>query len=208
MLQELKRRCELTPYSREEFADLCELPEPQDDIDRAWWFFVRCRQARGGIGMSALTKNAWATSTRTRRQMPEPISKYLAAIDGLDAVAARFRHVMIEHLPALELIRKYDGSEVLFYCDPPYPGSTRAGGKATTYGVEMDDQDHRKLLAAVRQCCGRVLLSSYDCALYRTKGNENGDAEQSHNQFKRTVDQALMMRDAPQDDGRETRQEK
>lgn len=168
MLVELKRRCELTPYSREEFTTLCDTPEPQDAIGRAWWFFVRCRQARGGIGMSAITKNARAVSTRTRRQMPEPVSKYLAAIDGLDAIAACFRHVMVEHLPALELIAKYDGPDVLFYCDPPYPGSTRSGGKAATYGVEMDDQDHHKLLAALRQCRGRVLLSSYDTALYRT----------------------------------------
>lgn len=168
MLADLKRRCELTPYSREEFAVLCDAPEPQGTVDRAWWFFVRCRQARGGIGMSALTKNAWAASTRTRRQMPEPVSKYLAAIDGLDAVAGRFRHVMIEQLPAVELIRKYDGADVLFYCDPPYPGSTRSGGKAATYGVEMDDQDHHELLTALRQCRGRVLLSSYDSTLYRT----------------------------------------
>lgn len=162
------RRCELTPYSREEFAALCDTPEPKDAVDRAWWFFVRCRQARGGIGMSAVTKNAWAASTRTRRQMPEPVSKYLAAIDGLDAVAARFRNVMVEYLPALELIPKYDGPDVLLYCDPPYPGSTRSGGKAATYGVEMDEQDHHKLLAALRQCRGRVLLSSYDSTLYRT----------------------------------------
>src|SRR5262245_9266417 len=59
-LAELKRRCELTPYSREEFANLCESAEPKDDVSRAWWFFVRCRQARGGIGMSAIKKNAWA----------------------------------------------------------------------------------------------------------------------------------------------------
>jgi hypothetical protein len=31
-------------------------------------------------------------------------------------------------------------------------------------------------------------------AIQAGKGNENGDAEQSHNQFKRSVDQALMMR--------------
>ena len=167
-LADLRCRCELTPYSREEFSNLIDTPEPDNDVDRAWWFFVRCRQARGGIGMSALTKNAWATSTRTRRQMPEPVSKYLAAIDGLDAVADRFRHVMIENLPALELISKYDGPDVLFYCDPPYPGSTRSGGKAATYGFEMDEQQHHKLLAALRQCRARVLLSSYDSTLYRT----------------------------------------
>lgn len=118
--------------------------------------------------MSALTKNAWATSTRTRRQMPEPVSKYLAAIDGLDAVAARFRQVMVEHLPALDVIAKYDGPDVLIYCDPPYPGSTRSGGKAATYGIEMDDQEHHKLLTALRKCRGRVLLSSYESVLYKT----------------------------------------
>lgn len=137
-LAELKRLCELTPYSRQEFTDLCAAPEPTDEIERAWWFFVRCRQARGGIGMSALTANAWATSKRTRREMPEPVSKYLAAIDGLGAVADRFRKVLIEHLPAIELIHKYDGPDTLFYCDPPYPGSTRHGGEANTRSHRKD----------------------------------------------------------------------
>jgi DNA adenine methylase len=188
-LAELKQRCELTPYSREEFSHLIDTPEPINDVDRAWWFFVRCRQARGGIGMSALTKNAWAASTRTRRRMPEPISKYLAAIDGLDAVAYRFRHVMIEHLPALELIPKYDGPDVLFYLDPPYPASTRSGGKGATYGVEMNDQDHFKLLALLRQCVGRVLLSSYDCTVYRTILHDwNCLEKETHVQFSNSGD--------------------
>jgi hypothetical protein len=43
----------------------------------------------------------------------------------------------------------------------------------------------------------QALLSHYGLqgqAIQAGKGNENGDAEQSHNQFKRRVDQALMMR--------------
>ena len=78
--------------------------------------------------------------------MPEPISKYLSALEGLEAVAARFRHVMVEALPAIELIKKYGGPDVLFYCDPPYVGSTRHGGKTVTYHVEMTDADHEALL--------------------------------------------------------------
>ena len=119
--------------------------------------------------MSAVTKNAWATSTRTRRAMPEPVSKYLAAIDGLAAVADRFRNVVVEHLPAIELIPKYDGPDVLFYCDPPYPGSTRHGGKAATYACEMTNGDHETLLDRLRGCRGKVLLSGYDCDLYRRR---------------------------------------
>lgn len=168
-LHDLKRRCELTPYSREEFASLCEMHEPEVDIDRAWWFFVRCRQARGGIGMSEITKSAWATSVRTRRSMPEPVSKYLAAIDGLEDIAQRFRHVAIECMPALDLIRKYDGTDVLFYCDPPYPAESRHGSKARTYGCEMSDQDHHELLQTLRECRGKVLLSSYETPLYKSQ---------------------------------------
>ncbi len=43
----------------------------------------------------------------------------------------------------------------------------------------------------------QALLSHYNLqgqAIQAGKGNENGDAEQSHNQFKQTLDQALMMR--------------
>jgi hypothetical protein len=43
----------------------------------------------------------------------------------------------------------------------------------------------------------QALLSHYGLqgqAIQAGKGNENGDAEQSHNQFKRALDQALMMR--------------
>ena len=43
----------------------------------------------------------------------------------------------------------------------------------------------------------QALLNHYGLqgqAIQAGKGNENGDAEQSHNQFKRAVDQALMMR--------------
>jgi DNA adenine methylase len=104
-LAELKRLAELTPHSREEFARLCNEPEPESDVLRAYRFFALARMARGGLA-GKITPSAWATSTRPRREMPEPISKYLSALDGLDAVADRFRRVVIEHLPAVEAIKK------------------------------------------------------------------------------------------------------
>lgn len=165
--QELVRLCELTPYSREEFAARCDEPEPADPVAKAHWFFVRCRQARGGLGMSStLTKNAWATSTRTRRGMPEPVSKYLSAVDGLGEVADRFRRVVIESLPAVQLVTSYDAPDVLFYCDPPYPAETRSGQKAATYAVEMTSDQHRELLGALKTCQGKVILSGYPSDLY------------------------------------------
>ncbi|MDZ4754302.1 MAG: DNA adenine methylase [Phycisphaerae bacterium] len=165
-LAELERRAYLTPYSRSEFVALVDAPEPAESVDRAWWFFVRCRQAIGGLGMSKLYAASWAMSTRTRRHMPEPVSKYLSAIEGLTEVAERFRTVAIECLPAIQLIEKYDAADVFFYCDPPYVPETRHGGAASTYGKEMSFEDHEALLTTLVQCKGRVMVSGYPSDLY------------------------------------------
>jgi DNA adenine methylase len=163
---EFQRMCALTPYAREEFVRLIDVAEPQDDIERAWWFFVRCRQALGGLGMSKLTPNSWSASIRTRRNLPEGVSKYLSAIEGLENIVTRFREVMVECRPAIEMFRKYDSAETLFYVDPPYLPETRHAGLAATYGVEMKREDHQNLLDAIKSLKGKVLLSGYDSDLY------------------------------------------
>jgi hypothetical protein len=51
----------------------------------------------------------------------------------------------------------------------------------------------------------QALLQHYGLqgqAIQAGKGNENGDVEQSHNQFKRALDQALMLRGSRDFDGR------
>ena len=165
-LRELQRLTTLTPYSRKEFGDLAEMPEPGEPIERAWWFFVRCRQALGGIGMSQITASSWASSARTRRMMAEPVSKYLSAIEGLEVIAERFRTVLIECLPALMLVQRYDSDDVFFYCDPPYLPETRHNGEASTYGKEMSREDHSFMLESLRNCKGAVMISGYASELY------------------------------------------
>jgi len=164
--ERLVRKLSLTPYSRGEFAALAATPEPEDPVERAWWFFVRCRQAVGGLGMGDLGASSWALSLRTRRGMAEPVSKYLSAIDGLEPIAERFRNVVIEHRPALELIEKHDAEDAFFYCDPPYVPETRHGGKAATYGCEMTYDDHVELLGALKRCRASVMISGYASELY------------------------------------------
>lgn len=166
---ELVRLSCLTPYSRAEFAELATLPEPKKPVEAAWWFFVRCRQARGGLGMSKIGPNHWAATKRPRRQMPEGVSKFLSAIDGLEDIAKRFAEVQVECRPAVELIRFYDDPETLFYCDPPYVPATRFGSQAATYGKEMSLECHEELLAALLKAKGKVILSGYDSELYGTR---------------------------------------
>lgn len=164
--EELVKLLALTPYSRELFTSLVTGPEPEGPIKRAWRFFVLCRQARGGIGMSQLTPSAWVVSTRTRRKMAEPVSKYLSTIDDLDKVVKRLQTVIIENKPAVELIKKHDADDVFFYCDPPYLQSTRHGKKAKMYQHEMTDSDHVELLESLKGCRAKVMLSGYDSELY------------------------------------------
>jgi DNA adenine methylase len=167
--EELVRLSTLTPYSREEFANLANQSEPVEPVEKAWWFFVRCRQSIGGLGMSNLGPASWAVSLRTRRNMAEPVSKYLSAIDGLQDVSERLRTVLIENIPAIDLVRKHGAEDVLFYCDPPYLPETRHGQKAATYGVEMTYEEHEELLNTLNECKGKVVLSGYPSDLYNAK---------------------------------------
>jgi DNA adenine methylase len=71
--------------------------------------------------------------------------------------------VQIEHAPAIEVIRRYDSAETLFYCDPPYPHDSR--GDRHAYAYEMTDDDHRELAEVLHQVQGKVALSSYESPL-------------------------------------------
>jgi len=46
--------------------------------------------------------------------------EFINQCDDLEDFAARFRTVQIENLDYAELFDRYDSSETLFYCDPPY----------------------------------------------------------------------------------------
>jgi DNA adenine methylase len=72
--------------------------------------------------------------------------------------------VAIEEMPALDLIRRQDTPDTLFYCDPPYLHETRAATDA--YAHEMTEADHRALLAALLACKAKVMLSGYPSPLY------------------------------------------
>jgi len=71
----------------------------------------------------------------------------------------RLRRVVILNQPALDVIRQQDGAATLFYLDPPYLHETRA--TTGNYQHEMTEDDHRELLAVIKQCQGTFMLSGY-----------------------------------------------
>lgn len=154
----------LTPFSREEFE--LAITEPTHDLaelERARRFFVRARQVRTGLAQKA-SSGRWAHCLLTSRAgMAGAVSRWLGSVEDLGEIAQRLLRVQIEHAPALEVIRRYDSAETLFYCDPPYPHASR--GDKNAYAYEMTDNQHRELAEVLRSVKGKVALSSYQSEL-------------------------------------------
>ena len=157
-----RRKVEAIPMARQEWEEAHSHVYGSDSIADAVAFFVDCRQSRSGLmnGFTSVTRN------RTRRRMNGNVSEWLSAIEGLPGVHLRLSRVLIEKMPALELIMREDTSGTLFYCDPPYLHETRTATDA--YSYEMSEEEHRELLATLRECKGKVMLSGYPSALYES----------------------------------------
>src|SRR5206468_2710696 len=99
-----QRRIEAMPFSQIEWedAEIRQHPVHELDVDAAVAFFVRCRQSRAGgfKDFATLSRN------RTRRQMNEQASAWLSCIEGLPAVSARLKRVVIVNDDALQVIRR------------------------------------------------------------------------------------------------------
>jgi DNA adenine methylase len=78
----------------------------------------------------------------------------------LPDIVQRLKQVQIENKPAIDLIRKYDRPETLFYCDPPYMAETRTS--SNDYAHEMNTQQQIELAEVLNSARGRVALSGYD----------------------------------------------
>ena len=157
-----QRQIEAMPFSQIEWEDAESRQYPLIDLDveAAVAFFIRCRQSRAGgfRDFATLSRN------RTRRLMNEQVSAWENCVDGLSAVSARLRRVVILNEPALNVIRREDGEKTLFYLDPPYLHETRA--TTGNYQHEMTEADHRELLVTINRCQGKVVLSGYSNPLY------------------------------------------
>jgi DNA adenine methylase len=164
---ELIRAIGLTPFSREEFFIACSTNGHKiSDLERARRFFIRARQVRTGLAQTA-SIGRWANCKNTSRAgMSGVVSRWLGSVETLPSIAERLLRVQIENRPASEVIRLYDSKQTLFYCDPPYPHSSRNDNKA--YGTEMTDEEHKHLASVLHRVRGKVAVSGYRCDLMDT----------------------------------------
>lgn len=158
-----RRRIEAVPLARSSWEAARDHVYGTDPVADAVAFFVCCRQSLAGR-MTCFTA---ITRSRTRRGMNGNISEWIGAVDGLPAVHERLKRVVVENLPAVQVIRREDTPGTLFYLDPPYLHETRESTDA--YAFEMTTEDHQELLDQILTIKGKAMLSGYASSLYDEK---------------------------------------
>jgi DNA adenine methylase len=161
LFERFRRIVEATPFGRPVWEEAGRHLDDPDPVRRAAAFFVWARQCLAG----RLGSFTGITTGRTRGGRNAEVNAWLGAVAGLPAVHERLHNrVLLECRPAVEVIRKYDGPQVLFYADPPYLQGTRA--VPDVYAHEMTEAQHLELLDVLRSVTGKVMLSGYPNELY------------------------------------------
>jgi len=150
----------LTPYAENEWQ-ACHEPS-DDEVEQARRDYVLIRQSFAGRGESFAYSR-----TRSRSGMADVVSGFLSAVAQIPQVVERLRRVQIMQREALEVIALFDSPETLFYCDPPYLPETVK--ERNQYLISMSRDDHERLLEALLQVRGKVILSGYPSPLYDEK---------------------------------------
>lgn len=156
--ERLAREIYLTPYARQIYNSAFETV-PEDSFDRAVNFYIRLNMGHGFRTNGE--KVGWKNDVQGRERAYAS-QDWCNLPDKIMQAADRLRGVQIENRPAVELIERFNYSNVLIYADPPYVLSARHGKQ---YRYEMEDQAQSDLLDVVTVHKGPVLISGYDNAL-------------------------------------------
>lgn len=163
----LKFLLDHTPYSRIEWCEARDkLRNPdtcKDEVELASATFIAYNcSVSGKIGGTSAGFAAWDTRP------------FVSRLDNFDNFIHRLRNVIVESLPALDLIEKYRKTKrrTLFYLDPPYAPATRTPG---IYIHEMTSRDHEQLVVLLASDPeGVYILSGYDHPVYHSLVTEFG----------------------------------
>ncbi len=155
--EKLVKVMELTPFAREEFINCYDMAV-DDAVERARRTLVRYHQS---FGTSNSTKRSWRNVQTYGGPRCATMWNYLP--DTIVECCERLKGAQIENIDAIELIKRYNHSETLIYCDPPYLQNLR---KKNMYAHEMGREKHIELLEVLKKSKSMVVLSGYDNDLY------------------------------------------
>jgi DNA adenine methylase len=180
MAAELARLLYLTPFARAEFEQVTTAAmEGLSEIEQARRTILR---SFAGFG-SASTNGAHATGFRavSVKSSKKAAMNWANYPDQIVGFVERLRGVVIENRPAIDVIRQHDSPRTLFYLDPPYPHCTRNMRRGNAmYAHEMTDADHVQLASTLHEVEGMVIISGYDCELYRDLFGDWAQFEKNH----------------------------
>lgn len=161
MFQRFKEKLDLTPYSREIWAEYkSDLSKDLDLEERAYKFFYVNKSSFNSVGGFSVTSND------SRRNMMKSTSDYLSTVDRLIDYHQRVSRVVIENLDIFKLIEKYDTSakSAFFLLDPPYVMRQRASNQK--YREEFSNEQHEKLIDYCNNMKSKVMICGYDDPIY------------------------------------------
>ena len=153
----------LTPYSLDEYHSAYAYSE--DPLERARRFLVRsamgffadsCNRANPIPGFRADVRRRGGISAHSFMRFP----------DRLRFFVDRLRGVVVHNMEALDIIRKYDRDDTLFYIDPPYVKQTRTQADHHQYECDMDDREHERLVELCLNLQGKAVVSHYAHPIY------------------------------------------
>lgn len=149
-----------TPYSADQLA-LAHEPA-DDDVERARRIIVR-----HALGHAPGRQTAASTGFRryTGARRSAAAHDWARYVDGLGAINARLRGVVLENRDAVDVMRYHDRKDALHYVDPPYTTDERLTPDVG-YAHELDRSGQERLLACLLRLKGHVVLSGYRNALY------------------------------------------
>lgn len=138
--EELQREISGYLNSREMFCDIRKRLECPGftDIQRAAMFYVMIKISFGADARSYGCSNKSIDTA------------------GFDKIENRLKRVNIEHKDFEALIKQYDRSDALFYCDPPYHSTERH------YSEKFSLDDHYRLNTVLKGLKGRFIMSYND----------------------------------------------
>lgn len=168
--EELLQKLFYTPFSRDAYYEAFEKARSpdgiSDPIEAARVTLTISFQGHTNAAVTREARSGWKCWIKPGwSQIP---SDYWGTLnERVNEVCERLRAVNIENKNALDVIRQWDDTETLFYCDPPYIADTRKEGLGA-YRHEMSLEQHEELAQMLLASKGKVVISGYDSDHYRT----------------------------------------
>ncbi|AUP79127.1 DNA adenine methylase [Flavivirga eckloniae] len=159
--QKLKNLVDATLYSRGTYkrAELI-LKNPVDysNVQRAWAHWLVIAQSFSG------SMSSWSYDVKARKVKTFHNKKTRFIQD----ISKRMENTLIENRDALEIIKKFDSHEdMFFFIDPPYVGADQGCYKGYT------EEDYIKLLDVLNTIKSKFMLTTYDSDLLTEYAKRN-----------------------------------